>query len=49
MAVYLQHEGKLGDYWPMLGLNIRLAQSMALCRDPSYILNLSSKEGELRR
>ena len=48
MAVYLQHEGKLGDYWPMLGLNIRLAQSMALHRDPSFIPNLSSEEGELR-
>ena len=33
----------------MLGLNIRLAQSMALHRDPSFIPNLSSEEGELRR
>ena len=49
MAVYLQHEGKLGDYWPMLGLNICLAQSMALHRDPSFIPNLSSEERELRR
>jgi hypothetical protein len=49
IAVYLQHEGKLGEYWQLLGLVIRLAQSMALHRDPSLILNLSSEEGELRR
>ena len=49
MAVYLQHEGKLGDYWPMLGLNIRLAQSMALHRDPSFLSNVSFQDGELRR
>lgn len=23
IAVYLQHEGKLGEYWPLLGLVIR--------------------------
>lgn len=49
IAVYLQHEGKLGEYWPLLGLVIRLCQSMALHRDPAIILNLSKEEAELRR
>lgn len=47
-AVYLQHQGKLSEHWPLLGLVIRLAQSMALHRDPSLI-NLPPQEGEVRR
>lgn len=49
IAVYLQYEGKLGEYWPVLGLVVRLCQSMALHRDPAAILNLSDEEAELRR
>lgn len=49
IGVYLQHEGRLGEYWPMLGLVIRLAQSMALHRDPSLIAHLPAEEGEIRR
>lgn len=49
IAVYLQHEGKLSEYWPMLGMVIRLAQSMALHRDPSTISNLPPEEAEIRR
>lgn len=49
IAVYLQHEGKLNEYWPLLGMVIRLAQSMGLHRDPSLISNLTPEESEIRR
>lgn len=49
IAVYLQHEGRISEYWPMLGLVIRLAQSLALHRDPSTISNLTPEESEIRR
>ena len=49
LAVYQQHEGKLHEYWPILGLVIRLCQSMALHRDPDLLLNLPTEENELRR
>jgi hypothetical protein len=49
LAIYLQYEGRLSEYWPLLGLVIRLAQSMGLHRDPSYILNLPVEEAEIRR
>ncbi|KAJ5153067.1 uncharacterized protein N7482_009545 [Penicillium canariense] len=49
IAVYLQHEGKLNEYWPLLGMVIRLAQSMGLHRDPSLISSLDPAEGEIRR
>lgn len=49
IAVYLQHEGKLSEYWPLLGLVIRLAQSLALHRDPSTISHLPPEEWEIRR
>lgn len=47
-AVYLQHQGKLFEYWPLVGMVVRLAQSMALHRDPSRI-QLPAEEGEIRR
>jgi hypothetical protein len=49
IAVYMQHQGKLSEYWPLLGLVIRLAQSLALHRDPSTIPNLPVEEWEIRR
>lgn len=49
IAVYLQHEGKLNEYWPLLGMVIRLAQSMGLHRDPILISNLVPEESEIRR
>lgn len=49
IAVSLQHEGKLNEYWPLLGMVIRLAQSMGLHRDPSLISNLTPEESEIRR
>lgn len=49
IAVYLQHEGRLNEYWPLLGMVIRIAQSMGLHRDPKLIKNLSPEEGEVRR
>ncbi|KAL1999208.1 hypothetical protein VTN02DRAFT_4885 [Thermoascus thermophilus] len=49
IAVYLQHEGKLSEYWPLLGLVIRLAQSLALHRDPSTISHLPPEGWEIRR
>ena len=47
--VYLNYEGRLGEFWPVLGINIRLAQSMGLHRDPSILSNLPVAEAELRR
>lgn len=49
IGVYLQHEGRLNEYWPILGFVIRLAQSMALHRDPDSLPNLPKEEGEIRR
>ncbi|KAF7128673.1 hypothetical protein CNMCM5793_003524 [Aspergillus hiratsukae] len=49
IAVYMQHQGKLSEYWPLLGLVIRLAQSLALHRDPSAIPLLPPEEWEIRR
>jgi hypothetical protein len=49
IAVYMQHQGKLSEYWPLLGLVIRLAQSLALHRDPSTIPHLPNGEWEIRR
>lgn len=49
IGVYQQHEGKLGQYWPVLGLVLRLCQSMALHRDPELVLSVSKEEAELRR
>ncbi|KAJ5981883.1 hypothetical protein N7522_013511 [Penicillium canescens] len=49
IAVYQQHEGKLNEYWPLLGMVIRLAQSMGLHRDPSLISSLVPEESEIRR
>ena len=49
IAVYLQHEGRLNEYWPLLGMVIRVAQSMGLHRDPRWISNLSREESEVRR
>ena len=49
IAVYLQHEGKLNEYWPLLGMVIRLAQSMGLHRDPRLISSLVPEESEIRR
>lgn len=49
IAVYLQHEGRLSEYWPLLGMVIRIAQSMGLHRDPRWIGNLSREESEVRR
>ena len=48
-TAYLNYEGRLGELWPVLGINIRLAQSMGLHRDPSIISNLPVAEAELRR
>lgn len=49
VAVYLQYEGRLNEYWPLLGMVIRIAQSMGLHRDPKLIKSLSTEEGEVRR
>lgn len=49
IAVYMQHQGKLSEFWPLLGLVIRLAQSLALHRDPSTIPHLPNGEWEIRR
>lgn len=49
IAVYLQHEGRISEYWPMLGVVIRSAQSLALHRDPSTISNFAPEESEIRR
>lgn len=49
IAVYLQHEGRLNEYWPLMGMVIRMAQSMGLHRDPRWISNLSREEAEVRR
>ncbi|KPI37731.1 uncharacterized protein AB675_142 [Cyphellophora attinorum] len=49
IAVYLQHEGRLNEYWPLMGMVIRIAQSMGLHRDPRWISNLSREEAEVRR
>ena len=48
-AAYLNYEGRLGEFWPVLGINVRLAQSMGLHKDPSVVLNLPVAEAELRR
>lgn len=48
-AAYLNYEGRLGELWPVLGINVRMAQSMGLHRDPSIISNLPVAEAELRR
>ena len=48
-TAYLNYEGRLGEFWPVLGINIRLAQSMGLHRDPSIVSNLPVAEAELRR
>ena len=48
-AAYLNYEGRLGELWPVLGINIRMAQSMGLHRDPSIVSNLPVAEAELRR
>ncbi len=47
--VYLNCEGRLGEFWPVLGMNVRIAQSMGLHRDPSTVSNLPVAEAELRR
>ena len=49
IAVYLQHEGRLNEYWPLLGMVIRIAQSLGLHRDPKWISSLSPEECEVRR
>ena len=49
IAVYLQHEGRLNEYWPLLGMVIRIAQSLGLHRDPKRIKSLSPEECEVRR
>lgn len=49
IGVYLQYEGKLGEFWPVLGMVIRLAQSIALHRDPSAVMKVPEAEAELRR
>ena len=49
IAVHLQHEGRLNEYWLLLGMVIRIAQSLGLHRDPRWIKNLSPEEGEVRR
>ena len=48
-ALYLNYEGRLGEFWPVLGINVRIAQAMGLHRDPSIISNLPVAEAELRR
>lgn len=48
-AAYLNHEGRLGELWPVLGMKVRMAQSMGLHRDPSIVSNLPVAEAELRR
>ena len=48
-TAYLNYEGRLEEFWPVLGINIRLAQSMGLHRDPSILSNLPVAEAELRR
>ena len=49
IAVYLQHEGRLNEYWPLLGMVIRIAQSLGLHRDPKWIKSLLPEECEVRR
>ena len=48
-TVYLNYEGRLGEFWPVLGMNVRIAQSIGLHRDPSIISSLPVAESELRR
>ena len=48
-AAYLNYEGRLGEFWQVVGINFRLAQSMGLHRDPSIVSNLPVAEAELRR
>ena len=49
IAVYLQHESRLNEYWPLLGMVIRIAQSLGLHRDPKWIKSISPEECEVRR
>ena len=48
-AVYLNYEGRVGELWPVLGINVRMAQAMGLHRDPSIVSNLPVAEAELKR
>lgn len=48
-AAYLNYEGRLGELWPVLGMSVRMAQSMGLHRDPSIVSDLPVAEAELRR
>ena len=48
-AAYLNYEGRLAEFWPVLGISVRMAQSMGLHRDPSIVSNLPVAEAELRR
>ncbi len=48
-TAYLNYEGRIGEFWPVLGINVRLAQSMGFHRDPSIVSNLPVAEAELRR
>ena len=48
-AAYLNYEGRLGELWLVLGMNVRMAQSMGLHRDPSIVSDLPLAEAEIRR
>ena len=49
LVAYLNYEGRLGELWPVLGMSVRMAQSMGLHRDPSIVSDLPVAEAELRR
>ena len=48
-AAYLNYEGRLGELWLVLGMNVRIAQSMGLHRDPSIVSDPPLAEAEFRR
>ena len=48
-AAYLNYEGRVEELWSVLGMNVRMAQSMGLHRDPSIVSNLPVAEADSRR